>query len=146
MSQYTHIDNSAQQRSLSMGDQKDICILIASSLPATRNALKMLLNEQSDLYVIAEAGDSHELLKKIESTCPDVVLLDWDLLDRATPILIKTICASDQKLTTIVLSADIDHMESALEAGADVFVNMGDPPRELQTTINEIFKAKQSER
>ena len=125
-----------------MGDQNDICILIASSLPATRNALKMLLNEQSDLYVIAEAGDSHELLKKIESTCPDVVLLDWDLLDRATPILIKTICASDQKLTTIVLGADIDHMESALEAGADVFVNMGDPPRELQTTINEIFKAK----
>ena len=146
MSQHTHIDDSAQQRGLYMGDQKDICILIASSLPATRNALKMLLNEQSDLYVIAEAGDSHELLKKIESTCPDVVLLDWDLLDRATPMLIKTICASDQNLTIITLSAEIDHMESALEAGADVFVNMGDPPRELQTTINEILKAKQSER
>ena len=143
MSQHTHIDDSAQQRSLYMGDQKDICILIASSLPATRNALKMLLNEQSDLYVVAEAGDSHELLKKIESTCPDVVLLDWDLLDRATPILIKTICAGDQKLTTIVLSAESDHQQIALDAGAAAFVNIGNPPRELLATINELYRTKQ---
>ena len=125
-----------------MGDQNEIGVLIAASQPSVRNGLTILLNEESGLHVVAEAGDSHELLKKIESTCPDVILLDWDLLDRATPMLIKTICALDQNLTIITLSAEIDHMGSALEAGADAFVNMGDPPRELLTTINELFKAK----
>lgn len=126
-----------------MGEQNEHCILIAASMPATRNALKMLLTEESDLYVVTEAQDSHELLKKIESNSPDVVLLDWDLLDRATPILIKTIGALDQKTTIIVLSSEYDHQQSALNAGADAIVNIGDPPKELLVTINKIFNLSQ---
>ena len=123
-----------------MGDQKDIFILIAANPPATRNALKLLLNEESGSYVVAEAGDSHDLLKKIESTHPDVILLDWDLLGRATPILIKTIATLDQKSAVIVLSADSDHKQTTLDAGADAFVSISDPPKELLVSINNIIK------
>ena len=123
-----------------MGDQKYNCILIAGNPPATRNALKLLLNEENGSYVVAEAGDSHELLKKIESTTPHVILLDWDLLHRATPILIKTIATLDQKSAVIVLSADSDHKQTTLDAGADAFVNIGDPPKELLVSINNIIK------
>ena len=126
-----------------MGDQKEIRILIAASQTSIRNGLKMFLNEENGLHVVAEAGDSHELLKKIESTCPNVVLLDWDVLDRSTPILIKTICESDKKLTTIVLSAESDHQQIALDAGAAAFVNIGNPPKELLATINELYRTKQ---
>lgn len=128
-----------------MSDTNDIGILIAASQPATRNALKMLLNEESGLQVVAEAGDSHELLKKIDSTCPDVILLDWDLLDRATPILINAIDALDQDRVIIVLSPESNVQAAAIDAGADAFVNVGHPPRELLTTIDELFKVKQSE-
>ena len=126
-----------------MGDQKNICILIAAGHPSIRSGLKVLLNEESDLYVVAEAQDSHELLKKVEATCPDVILLDWDLLDRSTPILIKTIGALDQKSAVVVLSAESDHRQSALDAGADAFVNIGDPPKELLVTINKILNLSQ---
>jgi len=123
-----------------MGDQREICILIAANLPATRNALKILINEQPGLHVVAEAGDSHELFKKVESTSPDIVLLDWELLDRATPILIKAMRALDQQQFVIVLSSESDRQSAALEAGADGFVNIGNPPDELMITINELFR------
>ena len=129
-----------------MGNQNDISILIAASQPAIRSSLKMLLNEESSLYVVAEAQDGHELLKKIESTCPDVVLLDWDLLDRATPILINTIGTLNNELVVIVLSPESDHHQAALDAGADAFVNTSDPPRQLLTTINELINQKQLEK
>jgi two-component system response regulator NreC len=122
-----------------MGDQSHICVLIAASHPSIRSGLRVFLNEQSDLYVIAEAQDSHELLKKVESTCPDVILLDWDILDRSTPILIKTISALDRKSAVIVLSAESDHQQAALDSGADAFVKIGDPPRELLAVINKLF-------
>ena len=122
-----------------MSDQNEIGILIAASLPATRNALMIFVNEQPGLHVVAEAGDSHELFKKVESTCPDAVLLDWELLDRATPILIQAMRALDQKHFVIVLSTNTDHREAALDAGADGFVNIGNPPHELLETIHKLF-------
>lgn len=126
--------------------QKDIHILIAGNQAATRNALKMLLNEQSGLYVVAEAHDSHELLKKIESTCPDIVLLDWDLLDRATHILIKAVCALDEHIKILVLSAEPDHQQAALTAGADAVGDIGSSPRNLIAMINELSKTKQTKK
>ena len=89
--------------------------------------------------MVAEAGDSHELLKKIESTCPDVVILDWGLLDRATPILIKTICTLDEDLAVIALSTEADHRQAALDAGAGAFVRIGEPPSQLLTQINKLI-------
>jgi DNA-binding NarL/FixJ family response regulator len=121
--------------------QKEVSILVATSQPAMRKGLKMLLGDQHIPYIVAEAQDSHELLKKIEATCPLVILLDWDLLDRATPILIKTICNLDQDTSLIVLSPKSEHQQLALEAGADHFVNISQPPRELQNIINNIVQS-----
>ncbi len=121
---------------------KKICILIAASQPSIRRGLRLFLNEQCDLYVITEAQDSHELLKKVETTDPDVILLEWDLLDRSTPILIKTINALERKLAIIVLSADSDHQQAAMDSGADAFVKIGDPPKELLAVINKLFDLK----
>ena len=124
-----------------MVDQNEICILIAASPLATRSALKLLMNEQSGLKVVSEAQDSHELLKKIESTCPDVLLLDWEMLGRATPVLINAISTMNNELVMIVLSPEKDLEQAALDAGADAFVNTGDSPRELLNTINELISA-----
>ena len=121
-----------------MSEQKEIGILIATSQPATQAGLKMLLKEESSRYILAEAQDSHELLKKIEATCPQVVLLDWDLLDRATPILIKTICTLDPDTTLIIISAEAEHRQPAIDAGAYAFSSMADPPRQLMTMIEEL--------
>ena len=121
-----------------MPDKKEVCVLIAASLPATRNALKILLNEQKGLKVVSEARDSHELLKKFESTRPDVLLLEWEMLGRATPVLINVISTSNQDIGIVVLSSEPAVQTEAIDAGADAFVNISDSPRELLKTIGEL--------
>ena len=125
-----------------MTDRKKTCILIASSQPSIRSSLKLLLIEEGESYVVAVAGDSHELLKKIGSTTPDIVLLDWELLDRSTPVLINVISALEHKSTIIVLSPDADHRAEALHAGAHAFVDISTPPAELITTVENLVSAK----
>ena len=126
-----------------MGDRDDTYILIASSQPALRKGLRVFLDEEYGLFVVAEAGDSHELIKKTESTLPDVVLLDWDLLERATPILIKAISALEDHSAIIVLSVVADHRCASIEAGADAFVDISEPPGKLLVVINETLKVRE---
>ena len=125
-----------------MPDKKEVCVLIAASLPATRKALKILLNEQEGLKVVSEAQDSHELLKKFESTCPDILLLEWEMLGRATPVLINVISTSNQDTGIVVLSSEPAVQAEAMDAGADAFVNTSDPPRELMKIVGELTKSK----
>lgn len=51
-------------------------ILIADDHPVVRDGLKMLLNMQPDLNVIAEAEDGVTALQQAQATCPDVAILD----------------------------------------------------------------------
>ena len=111
-----------------MGDRDDKYILIASSQPSLRNGLKLLLDEENGLLVVATVADSHELIKKTESTLPDIVLLDWGLHERATPILVETISALKHLSAIIVLSIDADNRSASIEAGADAFVDGSDAP------------------
>ena len=126
-----------------MGDRDDKYILIASSQPSLRNGLKLLLDEENGLLVVAAVADSHELIKKTESTLPDIVLLDWDLLGRATPILIKAISALEDHSAIIVLSVVADHRCASIEAGADAFVDISEPPGKLLVVINETLKVRE---
>ena len=54
-------------------------ILIADTQPKVRFALQVLLQRQPDLKVVGEAIDAESLLEEIETACPDVVLLGWEL-------------------------------------------------------------------
>lgn len=99
----------------------------------------MYLNEQRKMKVVAEAHDGHELIKRTESTCPHLVLLDWDLIDRATPVLINAIYALDQEIIIVIISSKSDNQKAALDAGADAFVKLGDPPDYLMDTISRLI-------
>ena len=123
-----------------MGDKKRTSILIASSQQSLRSGLTVFVNGERNMCVVAEAHDSHELLKKIESTYPEVILLDWELLDRATPILINSISAIENNPSIITLSTDDNNKQAAVDAGSDGFVNISHPPRLLADEINKVVQ------
>src|SRR3954454_13276151 len=50
-------------------------IVIADDHAVMRSGLKMLLEAESDLEVIAEAGDVEETIRKLKAYKPDVLLL-----------------------------------------------------------------------
>ena len=122
-----------------MNDSNEIHILIATDRPVISSGLRFLLNEERDLYKVAEVRDGHELLKKIESICPDLLFLDWNLLDRATPMLINAIRAYKPDLRAVVFSPKSELQQIVLDAGATAFVDISHPPRELLSAIHRLL-------
>jgi len=110
-------------------------ILLADSQSRVRFALRSMLEEQSGLVVVGEATDYRELLAQVEATCPDLMLLDWDL-----PGMVKVdLLAAQQRtcpaLHVIALSSRPEVEQEALAAGARAFVSKAGPPEPLLAAI-----------
>jgi DNA-binding NarL/FixJ family response regulator len=110
-------------------------ILIADDQPKVRLALRLLLEQEQGLIVVAEADDAEGLLAQAEAICPDLVLLDWSLQAAAAVDLLPALRSLCPNLAVIVLSGQPGIEEYALEAGADGFVSKADPPEQLLTAI-----------
>jgi two-component system response regulator NreC len=57
-------------------DRSSISIVIADDHAVMRSGLKLLLETEQDLEVVAEAGDVEETIRKLKAYKPDVLLLD----------------------------------------------------------------------
>jgi YesN/AraC family two-component response regulator len=57
----------------------ELKILIVDDHPIVRNGLRQVIEEQSDLKVIADAGDGSSGLALIRHSKPDIVILDLDM-------------------------------------------------------------------
>ena len=117
-------------------------ILVADNQPKVRQALRVLLEQQSGLEVVGEVAGGEELLAQVEATRPDLVLLHWRLrgwlADDSLPDLRETY----PDLAVIVLSGHPEVGEAALMAGADAFVSKADPPELLLEAIARVKRAK----
>lgn len=110
-------------------------ILIADNQPRVRFALRVLLGRQIKPSIVKEASDALEALTVAMSTCPDVILLAWDLPGRGELKLIPSLRRICPSAEIIALSGRAETRQTALEAGADVFVSKGDPPEQLLLAI-----------
>lgn len=112
-------------------------ILLADDQPEVRRALTILLERQSGLTVVAEAVDADDLLAQIETSCPDMVLLDWELPGLAGPKSLSALRAACPNLLVIALSGRPRARQASLAAGANAFVSKSDPPDRLLAAIDQ---------
>ncbi|MGD2143328.1 MAG: response regulator transcription factor [Anaerolineae bacterium] len=110
-------------------------ILVGDNQPSVRFALRVLLEQQPGLEVVGEATDAHDLAAKVRSACPDLLLVGWELPGLAPTSMVSDLRGSRPGLAVIVLSARSESSRAALSAGADRFVNKGDPPEKLLAAI-----------
>jgi DNA-binding NarL/FixJ family response regulator len=113
-------------------------LVIADRQAATRAALSMLLAPEEDVDIVGQAGDKQQLLSLVETTQPDVVLLDWELVGSAAVDLLAELRAMALPGKVIALSGRPEAKRAALEAGVDGFVSKGDPPARLLTALRGI--------
>ena len=112
-------------------------ILLADSQPRVRFALRSLLEEQSE-HIVSEATDGQELLAQVESACPDLVLIDWDLPGMAGADLLAALHRLCPGLHVIALSSRPEAEQEALAAGARAFVSKAGPPEPLLAAIQSV--------
>ena len=106
-------------------------ILLADDQPSVRSALRLLLEQEQELTVVAEVSNSDELLAQIEAGCHDLVLLDWELPGKKSEELVAAVKAICPGLFIIALSSRPEARRAALKGGADDFVSKGSSSQEV---------------
>jgi len=122
-----------------MNEQEEIRILIAERQLAVRLALSGFLRSQQNVNVVGEVDNSLDLMAQAKATCPDLMLLDWDLPGQSAPDLVLALRHLNCQPRVIVLSARQGSARAALDAGADAFVYKGDGPKRLLTAIRSVL-------
>jgi DNA-binding NarL/FixJ family response regulator len=110
-------------------------LLIADSQPRVRAALRVLLEQHLGLVVSGEAGTADELLRLVSVSCPDLLLLDWDLPGREPASLVQRMRVQCPAVNIIIISGRAEARPAALAAGAHQFVSKGAPPEGLVAAV-----------
>lgn len=118
-----------------MDEQERTRILIAEGEATARRALREYLGAQPGLDVVAEAVDGGSLLEEAGATCPDLVLLEWDLPGRPKPDLIAGLRNLEPQPLVVVYGNRPESASPAMDAGADAFVSKSQGPRQVLNTI-----------
>ena len=101
-----------------------IRVLIADDHGIVRSGLRMLMERQSDVQVVAEAGDGVEALEQALAERPDVAVLDVSMPRMTGLQAAREIHAHDDGIGLLMLSMHDDdrYFLEALEAGASGYV------------------------
>jgi DNA-binding NarL/FixJ family response regulator len=121
-----------------MEDESQMRILLADDQPKVRLGLGLLLEQEQGVTVVAEAAEAESLLAQVENTRPDLVLLDWGLLEAAGAKRLSVLRQACPHVEVIVLSAQPGVEETALATGAVAFVSKADPPEALLAAIRAL--------
>ena len=111
-------------------------VLLADNQPQVRFGLSVLLEHQPGIEIVGEAANARDLLALSQTTCPDLVLLDWKLPKMQTADLLAHLRELCPGVTVIVLSGRPEARQAALDAGADGFVGKYELPEKLLAAIN----------
>ena len=111
-------------------------ILLADDQPNVRSALRLLLEQEMGCEV-QEAPDAGDLLSQIETSCPDLVFMDWELTGGQGPELLLAIKTIRPEISVIVLSSHPEVGQRAFRAGANDFLSKGSSPQEVLATLSK---------
>jgi len=108
-----------------------IRVLIADDQSMVRAGFRMLLADERDIEVVAEASNGLEAVDKAARFDPTVVLMDIRMPELDGLEATRRILAVDKAARILVLTTfDLDeYVYEALRAGASGFVLKDDPPR-----------------
>jgi two-component system invasion response regulator UvrY len=114
-------------------------VLIVDDHAVVREGLRRLLDECSEIKVVAEAADGHEALRLIAQTTPDVAVFDLSMPGLDGIELTKLVAKQYPSMKVLVLTmhANEEYALRLLQAGARGFIGKGAPGQEL---VNAILK------
>jgi len=113
-------------------------ILIADQRSKIRSALKLILEQEPNQWVVGEATDVDSLMAMVNENHPDLVLLEWELTKRRTTEILMVFRRLIPGIKVIALSGNPEVSSLALEAGADAFVCKCDSPDRLLAAMSTV--------
>ena len=117
-----------------------IRVLVADDQALVRSGFRMLLGGETDMEIVAEAGNGLEAVDKAARFAPTVVLMDIRMPELDGLEATRRILAADPTARVLVLTTfDLDeYVYEALRAGASGFVLKDEPPEQLLAAIRVV--------
>jgi DNA-binding NarL/FixJ family response regulator len=115
-------------------------ILLADDHETVREGLRMILNAQPDMQVVATAGDGREAISQCEHITPDIVIMDISMpglngLAATTQLMEK---CPGARVLTLTRHADNSYLQQLMRAGAAGYVLKQSRPAELLHAIRAV--------
>jgi DNA-binding NarL/FixJ family response regulator len=117
-----------------------IRVLVADDQSMVRAGFRMLLSEEEDIEVVAEASNGLEAVDKAKRFDPTVVLMDIRMPELDGLEATRRILEAEEDARILILTTfDLDeYVYEALCAGASGFVLKDDPPEQLLAAIRTV--------
>lgn len=120
--------------------RKEIRVLIVDDHPIFRSGLRLMIEADSLLKVVAEAGDGESALAYIRELQPDVAVLDMDMPPPDGLAVARQVRAEGLPVEAIFLTMHNDEalLNAALDAGVKGFIVKDGAANELTACIKAV--------
>jgi two-component system response regulator NreC len=119
-----------------------IRVMIADDHAILRSGLRMLIDAQADMEVVAEAPDGEQAVRAARESKPDVALMDLTMRATGGMAAIQQIVRDFRETRVLVLTMHDDpaYLRSALAAGASGYVLKRSVDGELLAAIRAVHR------
>lgn len=116
-------------------------VFLVDDHPIVRQGLTLLINQERDLTVCGEAEEMHSALQSIDSTKPDIVVLDISLNGPDGLDLLKHLRSRHPKLPVLMLSMHDEsiYAERTLRAGANGYIMKQEATEKVLIALRRIL-------
>lgn len=121
-----------------------IKVLLVDDHPTMREGLMRVIEREADMTVCGEAESIQRALEVVETSKPDIAIVDISLAGQNGLELIKDIKIRHPQLPVLVHSMHDEsvYAERALRAGAKGYISKNEPPHKLLQAIRDVLKGE----
>jgi two-component system response regulator NreC len=118
-------------------ERTNLRILLADDHVTVRHGLRLLIEGEPDMTVVAEVGDGDAAVKLAMAQRPDVVVMDVSMPGTNGLLATRLLKKALPDITVVMLTrhADDAYLQELLRAGASAYVLKQSPPSELLQAI-----------
>ena len=121
---------------------KIISVLLADDHAIIRKGLRLLLEDESDIRIVAEAGDGRAAIEGVRAHAPDVVVMDISMPDvngiEATRHIVTTFPGT--KVIALSIHSGRQFIKDMLSAGAVGYILKESAPEEIIAGIRAVMQ------
>ncbi|MBN9418761.1 MAG: response regulator transcription factor [Candidatus Eremiobacteraeota bacterium] len=117
-----------------------ISVLIVEDHPVVRSGIRMLLTEEGDIDVLAEASNGREALQCLETITPDLLLLDISMPEVNGLEVTQHVREKYPTMPILILTMHEDerYFFQLLRAGATGYIVKGAAPNDLVSAVRAV--------
>jgi DNA-binding NarL/FixJ family response regulator len=117
-----------------------ISVVVCDDVPELRRLARLVLEENGDVKVVAEAADGREAIDVIERHQPDVVVLDLSMphMDGLEAIPLIHQVAPDSRIVVFSGFEEGRVAQVALSLKASRYIRKGAPLEELRSAVRDL--------